>query len=118
MVTYAIVDACGLVPIGFREILHVQGKSRVEIFLINIKLPNEIVFSGVSVAKGSLGPGADVLIGMDIINEGRFCRNEPERQDEILVSRSVPGRYRLREGVYGLSAAEFRDKKLRLIMGS
>ena len=73
MVTQAVVDACGLVPIGFREILHVQGKSRVEIFLINIKLPNEIVFSGVSVAKGSLGPGADVLIGMDIINEGDFA---------------------------------------------
>ena len=26
-----------------------------------------------SVAKGSLGPGADVLIGMDIINEGDFA---------------------------------------------
>ena len=99
MVTQAVVDACGLVPIGFREILHVQGKSRVEIFLINIKLPNEIVFSGVSVAKGSLGPGADVLIGMDIINEGDFAVTNLERQDEVLVSRSVPNRHRLRKGV-------------------
>lgn len=43
-----------------------------EIYLISIALPNGVGFAQVQVTKGVLGPGADVLIGMDVITQGDF----------------------------------------------
>lgn len=42
-----------------------------ETYLVNIFLPNKVMFTGVRVTKGAF-PGADVLIGMDIIAAGDF----------------------------------------------
>ena len=50
----------------------VHGSSESETYLVNITLPNQVVFSGVRVTKGDFS-GADVLIGMDIISQGDFA---------------------------------------------
>lgn len=50
-----------------------DGSSQAETYLVNIGLPNKVVFSGVRVTKGRLTDEADVLIGMDIINGGDFA---------------------------------------------
>ena len=42
-----------------------------ENYLVSIALPNKVGFSSVRVTKGEI-PGADVLIGMDIIGAGDF----------------------------------------------
>ena len=39
---------------------------------MNIRLPNGVGFSGIRVTLGELGD-ADMLIGMDIINQGDFA---------------------------------------------
>jgi hypothetical protein len=45
----------------------------VDRFLVNVRLPNGIAFSGIQVTKGNLGDDIDVLIGMDIITAGDFA---------------------------------------------
>ena len=41
--------------------------------MINIGLPNRVAFPSVLAIKSTLPAGADVLIGMNIINEGDFA---------------------------------------------
>lgn len=48
------------------------GLSEVETYLIDVGLPNSVGFRAVTVSKAILGPGSDVLIGMDIISSGDF----------------------------------------------
>ena len=73
MITQAVVDTCGLVPISTTTIAHALGTtSDVEVYLVNIGLPNKVGVPGLRVAKAVLSQG-DVLIGMDIINQGDFA---------------------------------------------
>lgn len=39
--------------------------------MVNISLPNNVIFTGVRVTKGDI-LGANILIGMDIISRGDF----------------------------------------------
>lgn len=72
VITQAVVDACGLVPISMAQVYGVHGASVEEVFLISIYLPNSVAFPDVRVTKGRF-LGADVLIGMDIISQGDFA---------------------------------------------
>ena len=71
VITQAVVDACGLVPTGIAQVHGVHGPKQTETYLVNIALPNNVVFTGLRVTKGDI-LGADILIGMDIINMGDF----------------------------------------------
>ena len=73
VITQAVVDACGLVATGMAKVYHVDGLSQVETYLVNIGLLNNVGYSGVRVTKGDLPDGADILIGMNIINTGDFA---------------------------------------------
>ena len=72
VITQKVVDACGLAPIGMAKVHGVSGESFAEKYLVNIRLPNQVMFAGARVTKGDLF-GADILIGMDIINQGDFA---------------------------------------------
>ena len=72
VISQAVVDACGLLPIGFTEVFHVDGSHIAEVYLVNITLPNSIPFPNVRVAKAEI-PGADLIIGMDVISQGDFA---------------------------------------------
>ena len=50
----------------------VHGVATTDTFLVNLFLPNKVIFSGVRVTKGDIGD-ADILIGMDIISQGDFA---------------------------------------------
>jgi len=50
----------------------VGGSEQAETYLVNVYLPNNVAFSNILVTKGKL-LGADLLIGMDIINRGDFA---------------------------------------------
>ena len=54
------------------QVQGVHGLKQSETFLVNIALPNKVIFTGVRVTKGEL-PDADVLVGMDIICRGDFA---------------------------------------------
>ena len=71
-IAQAVIDACGLVPTGMAQVHGVHGADTVETYLVNIRLPNTFIVWGVRVTRGNL-LGADILIGMDIINQGDFA---------------------------------------------
>jgi hypothetical protein len=53
------------------KVYGVHGEEDAETYLVNISLPNQVIFPGIRVTKGKFR-GADVLIGMDIIASGDF----------------------------------------------
>ena len=74
VISEKVINECELKPTGM---VMVQGATDVnpkpcETFLVNIFLPNKLVIPSIRVTKGSLA-NCDVLIGMDIINQGDFA---------------------------------------------
>ena len=72
VISQAVIDACGLIPTGRTIVYSVDGQGESDTYLVNIFLPNSVGVTGVRVTKGSF-PGADILIGMDIIAGGDFA---------------------------------------------
>ena len=72
VISQKVVDDCGLMPTGMAIVQGATGSMRCETFLVSIFLPNKVVFPSIRVTKGVLA-GCDVLIGMDIINQGDFA---------------------------------------------
>ena len=78
VISQDVVDACGLISTGIQKVHHAYGdEENVETFLVNIELPTAVEFPGLQVTKGKL-TGADMLIGMDIINSGDFAVTHPD----------------------------------------
>jgi hypothetical protein len=71
VITQAVIDGCRLVATGMAQVSGVHGVKQTETYLANIALPNNVVFTSLRVTKGDI-LGADILIGMDIINQGDF----------------------------------------------
>ena len=72
VITQKVIDDCGLAPTGMTKVRGVHGVSQSETYLVNIALPDKVVFAGMRVTKGDF-TGGDILIGMDIINRGDFA---------------------------------------------
>lgn len=66
-----VVDKLELKPIGKSKVLHANGESIVNVYAVNLFLPNQVAFQFVKVTEGILS-GFDMLIGMDIITMGDF----------------------------------------------
>jgi predicted aspartyl protease len=66
-----VVDKLDLKPIGKSKVFHANGESIVNVYAINLFLPNQVGFQFVKVTEGVLS-GFDLLIGMDIITTGDF----------------------------------------------
>ncbi len=71
VITQKVIDKCGLVATGIARVRGVHGVAERQTYLVNIALPGKVVAAGVRVTIGEI-TGADVLIGMDIINRGDF----------------------------------------------
>src|ERR1700730_16204577 len=72
VVTQNVVDALSLKPIRMAVVQTGAGAYRTEVYLVNIALPNGVMFHHVHVSRGDI-TGADVLIGMDILTTGDFA---------------------------------------------
>ena len=80
-ITKRVVDDLGLKPTGVRETRHADGKSINNTYLVNILLPNKVMFGNVRVTEVKLIPDDNtsddkqpqLLIGMDIIGIGDFA---------------------------------------------
>ena len=77
VISAAIVDTFGLIPVGMVEAYHVEGMYMAEVFIVNITLPNDVMFPNLEVTKAEI-PGADVLVGMDVIGRGDFAVTNQE----------------------------------------
>ncbi len=71
VVSKAVVDKLGLKPIGKSKVFHANGESIVNVYAINLFLPNQVGFQFVKVTEGIFN-NFDLLIGMDIITTGDF----------------------------------------------
>jgi hypothetical protein len=68
MVTDRVVETCGLKPITMTAVAGCHGSKDCDVFLVSIWLPNKIVLPIIQVTGGAVIPGADILLGMDIIS--------------------------------------------------
>lgn len=71
VITQAVVDQCGLMPIGIAQVHTAGGDTLTEVYLITLFLPNKVFITQLRVSRGQV-TGADILIGMDIIGRGDF----------------------------------------------
>ncbi len=72
VITKNVALSLGLVPIGQTETLGVNGSAIVQVYIIEITLPNGIKILR-QVTEGISSGTWDVLIGMDVITMGDFC---------------------------------------------
>ncbi len=67
-----VVSALSLKPIGMTQFHTANGIGTAQKYLVNIHLPNNVEFIGLTVAEVKLVGNEDVLIGMDVIAQGDF----------------------------------------------
>ncbi len=72
VITERVVQECNLVPTGKTFVYGVNGRHLADTYVISIQLQGVVLFPYVGVTKGDF-LGADVLVGMDIINQGDFA---------------------------------------------
>lgn len=72
VISQKVVDECDLKPTGMAIVQSATETKTCETFLVSIFLPNKVIMPAVRVTKGSPA-GCDVLIGMDVINNGDFA---------------------------------------------
>lgn len=72
VISSEVVRDLGLAPISQCMTYHAQGQSIVNVYMVDIILPNKILVQDVQVTEGLLN-GFGMLIGMDIINLGDFA---------------------------------------------
>ncbi len=73
-----VVSDLGLPSIGATQVGVGGGSVTTNSHLVNIGLPNRVMFPMVRVAALALHHGMDVLIGMDILGAGDFAVTHPQ----------------------------------------
>jgi predicted aspartyl protease len=73
VITQKVIDECGLKPIGMAKVYHANGESLTTVYFASVFLPNKVVVPQLRISKGIIVGDAEVLIGMDIINQGDFA---------------------------------------------
>ena len=61
-----------LIPFGKTTVKGVNSEEEVNLYLVDLVLPNNVAFSNIKVTESDF-PGADMLIGMDVIQAGDFA---------------------------------------------
>lgn len=73
LITPHIVEKCNLKPIGVLEIAVAGNIHRVSSYFVDIRLPNNVTITNMTLGCIELPNNIDVLIGMDIITLGDFA---------------------------------------------
>lgn len=80
VITQRVVRECGLKPTGIAEAHHVGGSEIVNTYLISILLPSQVGFRELRATEGKDVLGGDVLIGMDVINQGDLAVSNYDKE--------------------------------------
>ena len=73
VITEQVVSDCNLTAIGMTIMNHAGGHAEHPVYLISIMLPNKVGIRSIRVTACKEIGGAQVLIGMDIMNGGDFA---------------------------------------------
>lgn len=80
-ISHGIAKSLGSSPVGKQQISTPSGSKTVDTYIVDIKLPNDVVASKMLVCETDIGSqGIDLLIGMDIIGMGDFSVSNHETQ--------------------------------------
>lgn len=72
-ISHDIVNKLNLLSVGKQSMLSASGSAIVNVYLVDIILPNVIRLDNIKVCESEIGKqGFDLLIGMDIIGMGDF----------------------------------------------
>lgn len=83
-ITLRLAKKLGLMPVGKAQVHHAGGTSFVNVYLINVVLPNQVGFSYVKVSECEETVGRfDLLIGMDLITKGDFAISNTDGKTTI-----------------------------------
>lgn len=67
-----VAKALNLIPFGKVTVRGVNSEEDANIYLVDLVLPNHVIFPNARVTESDFC-GGDMLIGMDIIQNGDFC---------------------------------------------
>ena len=67
-----LASKLNLEPVGEMMAETAGGRYVAKKYVISLHLPNRLNIENVMISSGKLGPGIDILIGMDIITLGDF----------------------------------------------
>lgn len=79
VISKKVVDELGLKPVSKTKTFHANGESIVDVYYVNVILPNNMGCNFLKVTQGIL-PNFDVLIGMDIIGQGEFIISQVDNK--------------------------------------
>ena len=68
-----LASKLNLEPVGEMIVETAGGRLNAKKYIISLHLPNRLNIENVMISSGKLGPGIDILIGMDIITLGDFA---------------------------------------------
>ena len=68
-----LASKMNLEPVGEMVAETAGGRYKANKYILSFHLPNRLNIENVMIASGKLGPGIDILIGMDIITLGDFA---------------------------------------------
>ncbi len=73
-ITKKVAEDSGLIAVSKTLVRHADGESICDRYLVNIRLPSNVVICQLLVTEAKLlGTKAEILIGMDIISMGDFA---------------------------------------------
>ncbi|MBI4822647.1 MAG: SEC-C domain-containing protein [Nitrospirae bacterium] len=74
VISQKVIDECGLKPTGMTQVRHAGSDTPIDVetYLVSIFLPNKVIITAIRATKGYAGE-FDILIGMDVINQGDFA---------------------------------------------
>lgn len=72
VISPSLVHKLKLIPVGKQYAQGIHESKTVNMYVVNIQLPNKVVFLDLKVIEANIGEQIDVLIGMDIIGSGDF----------------------------------------------
>lgn len=92
VVTPKVVKDLGLIPIGVGHSQHAGGMSDVNIYMVTLMLPNNVIIPNIRVSECvEQGGRFDVIIGMDVITLGDFTISG--QGNKRMVSFSMPSAF-------------------------
>ena len=68
-----LASKLNLEPVGDMVAETAGGRYVAKKYIISLNLPNRLNIENIMVSSGKLGPGIDILIGMDLITLGDFA---------------------------------------------
>lgn len=86
-----VVKSLNLIPFNKKEVFHAGGSNLVNMYKVNIMLPNRVGFHFATVMEAVLN-GCDILIGMDIISAGDFVITN--RDEKTVFSFLIPSTHK------------------------